>query len=549
MNDNEPLMVIERADSEMVDETANFFAPVSSDIFNELIGQYQSMRTRVEAVAGMVSGETEAALEYFLDGNRDPHSRYTPSVKNLFELKGAIACLNSAYWSKTLALTDVLSLMPQKRRDEWNTTIREMKAPDFTEEAVRPTIVELLNMRAQFVAERVDGIFRGLSGDHVTNAPEGFGKRMIIARVLSSYDTSDHSTCGLINDLRCVVAKFMGREEPGWHASSDLIPILKRRWGEWVTIDGGAIKIRLYKKGTAHMEVHPDMAWRLNSILANLYPLAIPAQFRQKPKRKVKDFQMMARPLPFAVLALLGNMREATERLEPNWPERHRKIANSRQFDSGRDNVPGKIEAARVLQAIGGTPSGKYGHYFQFDYDPSEVLDEIVASGCIPDQKAHQFYPTPEKLARIAVDMADIGDTDLVLEPSAGQGGIADYLPKDRTTCIEISPLNCTVLRSKGYNVIDGDFIVWADHNPYDAPFDVVVMNPPFSEGRAKLHTEFASTKVKARGRLVSILPASMRGKDFLGTSWAHEWSPVFDNEFSGTSVAVCILKATRAAS
>ncbi|MCU9611849.1 DUF4942 domain-containing protein, partial [Escherichia coli] len=78
------------------------------------------------------------------------------TVQHLFQVKGAIAALNSAYWSKTLALTDVLDLMPQKRRDEWNNTIREMKAPDFTEEAVRPTILELLNMRAQFLAERVD---------------------------------------------------------------------------------------------------------------------------------------------------------------------------------------------------------------------------------------------------------------------------------------------------------------------------------------------------------------------------------------------------------
>lgn len=538
--------LVEQSHVEVVDETAQFFAPVSSDIFNELIGQYQSMRTRIEALAEHVSGENAAAMDYFLDGNRDPdRGRFSVAANKLFQLKGAVACLNAAYWSKTLALTDVLNLMPQKRREEWNTTIREMTTPDFTEEAVRPTIVELLNMRAQFLAERVDGIFHGLSGDHVTNAPEGFGKRMIIARVLSEYDTSNHSTCGLINDLRCVVAKFMGREEPGWHASSDLIPILKRRWGEWVTIDGGAIKIRLYKKGTAHMEVHPDMAWRLNSILANLYPLAIPAQFRQKPKRKVKDFQMMARPLPFAVLALLGNMREATERLEPNWPERHRKIPNSRKFDSGRTGAG--AEAIRVLQAIGGTPAGN-GSYFQFDYDPSEVLDEIVASGCIPDQVAHQFYPTPEKLARIAVDMAEIGDTDLVLEPSAGQGGIADYLPKDRTTCIEIAPLNCTVLKAKGHNVIEGDFIVWADFKPFTPEFDVVVMNPPFSEGRAKLHTEFASTKVKPMGRLVAILPASMRGKAFLGSGWVHEWSPVFDNEFAGTSVSVVVLKATRGA-
>lgn len=535
------LDTVEHAAVELVDETAQFFAPVSTDLFTELLGQYQSMRARIEALAEMMSGETAGAVSYFIDGNQDSYSRYAPSVDKLFSLKGGIAALNAAYWSKTLGLTDVLDLMPQKRRDEWNKTIREMTAPDFTEEAVRPTIMELLNMRAQFLAERVDGIFRGLSGDHVTNAPEAFGKRMIIARVLTSYDTSEHATCGLINDLRCVVAKFMGRQEPGWQATANLIPILKRRWGEWVIVDGGAIKIRLYKKGTAHMEIHPDMAWRLNSILANLYPLAIPAQFRQKPKRKVKDFEMIGRPLPFSVLASLGGMREATQRIGNGYPERREYIKNSRTFDGYVVNA----EALRVLETIGGVPCKGY---YQFDYDPTTVLDEIVASGCIPDKQAHQFYPTPESLARIAVELADIGEADQVLEPSAGQGGLADFLPKERTTCIEIAPLNCTVLKAKGHTVIEGDFIRWADQNPYEAKFDCVVMNPPFSEGRAKLHTEYASTKVKPGGRVVSILPASFKGKDFLGASFVHEWSPVFDNEFSGTSVSVVILKATRGA-
>lgn len=63
--------------------------------------------------------------------------------------------------------------------------------------------------------------------------------------------------------------------------------------------------VRAYLKGTAHLEVHPEMAWRLNMILANLYPMAIPPQFRQKPKRAPKDFVLMDNPLPFAVLSQL----------------------------------------------------------------------------------------------------------------------------------------------------------------------------------------------------------------------------------------------------
>ena len=314
--------VLERIDAELVDESTQFFAPVSSDLLDGLLGQYQSTRKRIEAVAEFVNGAMgTGTIDYFLDGNTSPdrgrHS-LSNSAKSLFEAEGAIKALNAAYWSKALAFTDVLDTMPQKRRDEWHKSIRELATPDFTEDTARTTIGELLRMRGQFFGERVDGIFRGLSGEHVTNAPEAFGKRMIIARVLTSYDTSDSSTCGLINDLRCVIAKFMGRDEPKYDASLYLVQALKNNWGEWTTIDGGALKIRLYKKGTAHMEVHPDLAWRLNQVLASLHPLAIPAEFRQKPKRRAKDYVLMGRPLPFAVLDVLAQTEQQRERLKPD---------------------------------------------------------------------------------------------------------------------------------------------------------------------------------------------------------------------------------------
>ena len=525
----------ELAAVELVDESAQFFAPVSSDIFNELLGQYKAMRARVEALAAHFEGENTAALEYFYEGNRDLNRGHTVSVQKLFQVKGAIAALNSAYWSKTLALTDVLDLMPQKRRDEWKNTIREMTAPDFTEEAVRPTITELLNMRAQFLSERVDGIFRGLSGDHVTNAPEGFGKRMIFAGMLS-YGSQYHDARGLVNDLRCVVAKFMGRDEPKYTASDALIEALKGNWGQWVTIDGGALRIRLYMKGTAHLEVHPDMAWRLNSILANLHPLAIPAQFRQKPKKQAKTFVMMGRPLPFAVLEVLHGMvkvRKQNQRAGGYEP-------NTLQFGYQYRDKSIASEVVKVLESIGGVHV--VAGVFTFDYDPTEVLSEIVLSGCIPDQKAHQFYPTPERLARIAVELAEIGEADTVLEPSAGMGGLADLLPKERTECLEISALHCKVLESKGHNVTQADFLAWSG-----APVDRIVANPPFSEGRWQAHTQHAATMLRDKGILVAILPASARNS-FTLDGLACEWHGPYPNEFAGTSVSVCILKSTKKA-
>lgn len=515
----------------VIDDAQEFFAPVASDMLDGLIGQYRAMRQRVEQVAETVTGETAGAIGYFLTGNgSDSNRRSMPSVEKLFEVDGAIASLNAAYWSKTLALTDVLDMMPQARRDEWNKSITEMTTPDYTEEAVRPTIESLLAMRAQFLAERVDGIFRGLSGEHVTNSPMAFGKRMIIGYMLSDYGGVSYQRAGLVNDLRAVIAKFMGRDEPNYSASSRLIETLKSNWGQWTTIDGGAIRIRLYKKGTAHMEIHPDMAWRLNSVLAHLYPMAIPAENRAKPKKRVKEFQMMQRPLPFAVLEILAACRPRREETRVT-------------FNLFKENRFIWAEAGRVLCGIGGVETSP--NVFDFDYAPGKVLDEIITSGCIPDQKTHQFYPTPENVAQAAIELAQIGENDYCLEPSAGQGGLADLMPKERTTCIELSALHCQILEAKGYRTVCSDFLKVDDLIHYDR----IVMNPPFADGRSVAHIEAASRLLNIDGRLVAILPASMKGKpvNFAG-KWTYEWTQVYDNEFAGTSVAVVILCAVRLA-
>lgn len=528
-------------------EESQFFAPCSSDAIDGLVGQYDATRKRIEALAATVTDEVAGAMHYFLDAaaRKDRHHS-APSVADLFQLAPAIASLNAAYWSKALQLTDVLDTMPQKRRDEWSEQIRNPDGtkrdrnakdwivpplPDFTDENVRHTLGDLLRMRGQFLAERVDGIFRGLSGEHVTNSPEAFGKRMIIGYVLNDHYSTNHGRAGLINDLRAVIAKFMGRDEPKWNATSGLISALQRKWGEWITIDGGALRIRLYKKGTAHMEVHPDMAWRLNSVLANLYPLAIPPAFRQRPAKKPKEIPLMQRPLPFSVLDAIGGMRreKGTNRY-------------SIGYSYASENKAAKEEAMRIIASIGGAEVSK--GVFEFDYDPTEVLDEITTSGCIPDKVSHQYYPTPEKLARIAIEMAEIAGGHTVLEPSAGQGGIADHLPKERTTCVEASSLHVKVLQAKGHRVTHADFL--ALHTNREL-YDRVVMNPPFDQGRWRAHIEHAAKMVKPGGRLVSILPEGAARMNGL-PGFVCQFSKPFAGEFAGTSISVVILTADRAA-
>jgi hypothetical protein len=537
MNRNEhELQAVERAEAELVDESATFFAPVASDLLDSLLGEYQSIRKSIEQLGETIHGKKFAsAMECFLDATE---GRRGMSLQSIADVPAAIAVLDARYWSKALALTDVLDCMPQARRDQWHSAISERKTPPFTEEAVRPTLDDLLASRQQFFSERVDGIFRGLSGDHLTNQPHGFSKRMIIGYVLDSWGHPTSSRAGLINDLRSVIATFMGRPGIKHYETSAVLRRIAERggYGEWHDIDGGALRVRLYRGvGTAHLEVNPEISYRLNGILASLYPMAIPARFRARPQSKSKSFTLMERPLPFAVLRLLERCTVSALPGGLEW-------SVSMPYSADEDKHA-RGEAERVLEALGGSPA-KY--HFTFDFFPRDVLDKVVISGCIPDARSSQFYPTPPTVAEAAYAMLDAGADDTYLEPSAGLGALATLLPPDRTTCVEISPLRCDVLRARGYETHQADFIAWAAaQRACDTRWSRCLMNPPFSDGRALAHLREASTLIAAGGRVVAILPASMRGKD-LFEGWSGEWSGVFANEFAGTSASVAIYAATR---
>lgn len=518
----------------------DFFAPVSADLITGLMGEYQRQKRAIEDMAAAMRAEgTDRALGYFIAGNVD-EQRYTlpGTIDRLFNVGPAVSHLDAEFWNRALNMTDVLSVMPEARRQEWFEMIRNpcgVKAtngygrdangwkvepiPAFEEESVRATLEELLAKRAMYFAERIDGIFRALSRTHVTNRPEGFGVRMIIPGVIDDWGSAK---TGHINDLRAVVAKFMGRDDPHWSASSELVKECARsRPGQWVAVDGGALRIRVYPGvGTAHVGVHPDMAWRLNAMLAKLYPAAIPESSRTRPKaaKRAKAVPLIDRPLPFAVLRVLAGRRKLDSMI-------------SLQFVADASDQA-YAEAGDVLRSIGGIGDGRS---FQFDYDPTEVISEIVCSGVIPDHVSHQFYPTPEGLAQAAVAIAKEGAHDGArwLEPSAGTGNLASLMPEPH--CVEVSHLRCEILRAKGLQVTPGDFLSF----PAKPEWDRIVMNPPFSKGRWQAHLEHAAAHLAPGGRLVAILPASAAGKALPGLKCS--WSAPYHGEFAGASVSVVI--------
>lgn len=124
-----------------------------------------------------------------------------------------------------------------------------------------------------------------------------------------------------------------------------------------------------------------------------------------------------------------------------------------------------------------------------------------------------EFYPTPDTLLDKVFEGVDWRRIETVLEPSAGKGNICDYIMKVATEypyynrsisidCIEADSDLQKVLEGKEYRVIHDDFLTFRTFKQYD----LIVMNPPFSNGSA--HLLKALELAKNGGNIICILNA-----------------------------------------
>lgn len=491
---------------------------------DRLFAEHRAKKLKIEAFAELASEKSGGILHYFVEAsNVDEHDRRAYCVAPSFEAEPAVKALDAEYWQKAITLTDVLELMPAALRHEWSDQIRQHKTPAFEPATVRETLTALLADRGKFFAQRIDGIFRALSRSHVTNSPSGFNKRMILEYVVDHLGYVESRKSDFIHDLRVVIARFHGREcDVSYATSRDIQGIVRDgEYGVWKRFDGGVFRLKVFKKGTAHLEVHPLIAYRLNQLLASLYPSAIATEHRRKSAAQPKDFALDHRLVSAGTIRYLHSVRFE---------------AGGRQMWSNEN--PSK-ETQEVLEAIGGAMIRP--RCFEFDYDVKRVVDELRRTGLVPDELSHQFYPTREALALQAVDWAEIAEGERVLEPSAGRGGIALHVTTGELTCVEVSPFNVAILKGHGLNAICADFLAWESASLYD----VVVMNPPFSGGRARLHVVKAASLLSPGGRLVAVMPASAKGKEVV-PGLRHQWSDIYENQFAGTGVSVVLLKLSQ---
>ena len=212
-----------------------------------------------------------------------------------------------------------------------------------------------------------------------------------------------------------------------------------------------------------------------------------------------------------------------------------------------------------IIEHLGGHWREKV-KLFIFNTDISQKLDYYLKNGVIQTerykyQESTQFYPTPKKVAERVVELCNIKSNDVVLEPSAGQGGLVDCIKVSCKLCL-VEPLseNCAILKGKGYSVIQDTFEkVYLDCVKKGVQFDKIIMNPPFSGQRDVKHFMMAYGLLKPNGTIVSVISENALYYDtsisrnfvkFLHNKGAYiENVPSMAFENSGTTIETVIVK------
>lgn len=133
------------------------------------------------------------------------------------------------------------------------------------------------------------------------------------------------------------------------------------------------------------------------------------------------------------------------------------------------------------------------------------------------------YFPTPPPIVEKMLSYARIEKGERVLEPSAGNGAIADAARDAGATveCIECNHALIQVLQAKGHNVYHGDFI---EHDFKGRQFDAVIMNPPFEKGQDVGHVMHAYDLVKSGGKLVAITSPAWQYRGTRPFSKFRDW-------------------------
>ena len=204
-------------------------------------------------------------------------------------------------------------------------------------------------------------------------------------------------------------------------------------------------------------------------------------------------------------------------------------IVNGNRLDLPEEQLSNYPAVKKALVAAG----GKYKkNGFVFTKDPQKIKDRLCGGEIVNDKKKYQQFFTPPDVADHLIELADLRYRGTVLEPSAGEGHIADRL--------DVGPFALT-LQIPSENTV----------------FDRIIANPPFAKGQDIAHITHMYEFLRPGGRLVSVASASVltgqTKKQIAFREWVYEMGgliePLPDDSFkaSGTRVRTCVVVIDKA--
>ena len=235
--------------------------------------------------------------------------------------------------------------------------------------------------------------------------------------------------------------------------------------------------------------------------------------------------------------------------------------ANSVQITAGQLDRELYLKVNEALEALGGKWNRKAKAHM-FEADPVDALDNAILTGEVERAKDLDFFPTPKGIACEMVAMLGNIKGAHVLEPSAGEGAIAQAIVEagGLPWCVELNVKRHLHLRTHVPQAICAapqDFMAMKPlpEAAFDS-FDFCAMNPPFSKRQDIFHVSHALKFLKRGGKLVSVMSAGVTfRKDKLTTVFREtieDCGGVFHKlppgpfKASGTDVNAVILEVVK---
>ncbi len=524
--------------------------PAVDDLLQDYADGEENMRRLHTLLMQQENHATLSSFAYGAEAYYQSAARgrtWSMDLVEMFDLQRAIDARQEHFWFRLFDLCSLTTILPDDIWTQWRDSFVAWRQPGnkagiprFSHETVYGCLSLIEAHRANFLSMRVDSVWKALSGWHKTNWGGAFHDRFIIDWMFNDYGTTTEKDRSFIDLVNLCSTVMTGSEDPFFNAYGQLRHA-REKHGEWHELLDGSLRIKAFKRGTLHCEIHPEIGYRLNIALAYLHPNCLPDEATLKRPRRRSGFgsaDLLAQQVQHQVRGYLSHCIDVQGQdglwiLKPIGLVKYDRISSA--VSTMIDNVLAQIGGARFED----------GH--QFDYPPKEVIAEIIRTGEIPEQVSHQFYSTPTDLAQEFVAWVGLDDSAICYETSAGTGGIAKHMPL-QTSCVEVDRLRCIALDKLGFEVKHADFLKLSPED-LSGEVDAVVMNPPFAGRAWQDHMEHAVQFVRSGGTLAAILPEGAPSKMPVIAGVAVEYTQPKASRFAGTSISVVFAKWHRPAS